>query len=82
MQKIGKELYGRDVGLCLLDIGWSSNELARRLGTTPVIINRILAGQGRTPNQRLTVAESESLLRLAEFIRTNKLPRRENPSRT
>lgn len=81
MERPEGELYGVAVGMCLLDIGWSTRELARRLGTTPVIIKRIIEGQGRLANQRLTVAESKTLLEIAAFMREHKMPRRKTPSR-
>lgn len=81
MERPKGELYGRAVSLCLLDIGWSVRELARRLGTTPVIIQRIIDGSGRLANQRLTFAESQRLQEIADFIRDHKMPRRKTPSR-
>lgn len=74
-------MYGQAVGLCLLDIGWSIRELARRIGANNVIVTRIINGQGKTPNQRLTKAESERLQEIADFMRAHKMPRRKTPSR-
>lgn len=74
-------MYGQAVGLCLLDIGWSVREFARRIGTDQMIVSRIINGRGKTPNQRLTAAESKRLREIADFMRTHKMPRRQTPSR-
>lgn len=69
-------LYGSRLMRCLIIMGWSERELARRIGVPQSRVTRITKSSG---SRTLTEGESKALLKLVAFVEENPLPRRTDP---